>query len=580
MPLEFDFVFFIGFKPGLGSSLGPMPDIAIQFDSAKAQVKDCEFVSNPYRSGEASEGDEDDFDDSDEEDDDDGDEADGSKPKLKLLQVSQLLCSFKSKANDFLQSDFEQQFLGQVRDYPNLSSVNAWYSLAPNEKPSALLCQGIQLRDLELLFEEGRLAARFNISERAFNMDAWCDHQGSELLDYDPRLLPADPSQSESLARLLSSFERYEDDAFFHPLQDFKTEKYYFGNANHHERKFFGPVLHHLINYYPYKNWCERHYPERDPVKCTTGFLFLKNNLDEMYSRPNAFTEYSDPRLGDQIKDRWQYLLNQGFYVALFLYIMKIDVVKRENMPAAVFLANIAVQSRFFLSPMFPDFRFGPDTTAYLTQGAEFWHGQTDYKKISSMQGPCYYPGGHLWLYGLISRIFELTDSCDFILRLIHVLLQSACQSMVVAMALKYFKRAEAHRVQMIGLLLVLNWRMHEYYQLLYNDAFLEFVIISCMFLASKNRPIGAVTLLSVAISLKAGGLLLLPALLGWVQYQHGTGKLLLSLLAFVGIQVLAAAPFISNAFCGLFGWKMGAQTSLRTYLERSKFLPSAEKRE
>jgi hypothetical protein len=121
---------------------------------------------------------------------------------------------------------------------------------------------------------------------------------------------------------------------------------------------------------------------------------------------------------------------------------------------------------------------------------------------------------------------------------------------------------------------------MHEYYQLLYNDAFLEFVIISCMFLASKNRPIGAVTLLSVAISLKAGGLLLLPALLGWVQYQHGTGKLLLSLLAFVGIQVLAAAPFVSDTFCGLFGWKMGAQTSLRTYLERSKFLPSTEKRE
>ena len=254
VPFEFDFSFFIGFKPGLSSSVGPMPDIAIQFDEAKAQVRDCEYVSNPYKSGAASDGDEDDdFDDSDDEDDD---KAGDGQPKLKLLQVSQLLCSFKNKANDFLKSDFEQQFLGQVRDYPNLSSVNAWYTLAPNEKPSALLCQGIQLRDLELLFEGGRFAARFNVSERAFNMDAWCDHQGSELIDYDPRLLPADPAQSESLARLLSTFERYEADPFFHPLQDFKTEKYFFGNANHHERKFFGPILHHLINYYPYKNWC------------------------------------------------------------------------------------------------------------------------------------------------------------------------------------------------------------------------------------------------------------------------------------------------------------------------------------
>jgi len=37
------------------------------------------------------------------------------------------------------------------------------------------------------------------------------------------------------------------------------------------------------------------------------------------------------------------------------------------------------------------------------------------------------------------------------------------------------------------------------------------------MYLASKKQPVGAVAALSAAISLKAGGLLLLPALLGWV---------------------------------------------------------------
>ena len=32
--------------------------------------------------------------------------------------------------------------------------------------------------------------------------------------------------------------------------------------------------------------------------------------------------------------------------------------------------------------------------------------------------------------------------------------------------------------------------------------------------------------MLSAAISMKAGGLLLLPAVLGWIQYQNGTLKL------------------------------------------------------
>lgn len=134
------------------------------------------------------------------------------------------------------------------------------------------------------------------------------------------------------------------------------------------------------------------------------------------------------------------------------------------------------------------------------------------------MQGPCYYPAGHLWIYGLISQVFMHTDHCDFILRLIHLLLQSSCQAIVVAIALRYFKN-ETHRVQMIGLMLLLNWRMHEYYQLVYNDAFLEFFVFSCILLAAKNRPLGAAAMLSAAISIKAGGLLLLPAVLGWIQY-------------------------------------------------------------
>jgi len=71
VPFEYEFSFFIGFKTGLRSSIGPMPDIAYQFDHATAEVKDCEYVSNPFRSNAG--GDEDDFDeDSDEDEDSNG----------------------------------------------------------------------------------------------------------------------------------------------------------------------------------------------------------------------------------------------------------------------------------------------------------------------------------------------------------------------------------------------------------------------------------------------------------------------------------------------------------------------------
>ena len=113
--------------------------------------------------------------------------------------------------------------------------------------------------------------------------------------------------------------------------------------------------------------------------------------------------------------------------------------------------------------------------------------------------------------------MFEFADNWVIILQMIHILLQSTSQAMIVSIASKYFKRAETHRVQMIAFLLILNWNMHLYFIHLYNDGFFEFSIILCMYLASSKRPVGAVAALSVATSLKAGGLLLVPALLGWV---------------------------------------------------------------
>lgn len=75
--------------------------------------------------------------------------------------------------------------------------------------------------------------------------------------------------------------------------------------------------------------------------------------------------------------------------------------------------------------------------------------------------------------------------------------------------------------------MLILNFRISEIYHLLYNDSFIEFYNIACIYLAVHNKPVIAAAMVSLSISMKAGGVLLLPSFLGWTQYNNGTFKLI-----------------------------------------------------
>jgi hypothetical protein len=46
--------------------------------------------------------------------------------------------------------------------------------------------------------------------------------------------------------------------------------------------------------------------------------------------------------------------------------------------------------------------RYGFDYIAYIQHAQAFYHGETDYTKISSTPGPCYYPAGHLLHYFVV----------------------------------------------------------------------------------------------------------------------------------------------------------------------------------
>ena len=151
------------------------------------------------------------------------------------------------------------------------------------------------------------------------------------------------------------------------------------------------------------------------------------------------------------------------------------------------------------------------------------------------MQGPCFYPAGHLWLYALIDKyIFSTFVHCEMIFTILSIFVQSCSLFIIVSIARRYFN-SEPSRAQIIGFLILSNQSLHELYQFLYNETFQEFFVLFAIFsMTVLNRPVLAAIVLSWAISLKALAILLLPGMLGWIQYKHGTITLLASIAVII----------------------------------------------
>lgn len=79
------------------------------------------------------------------------------------------------------------------------------------------------------------------------------------------------------------------------------------------------------------------------------------------------------------------------------------------------------------------------------------------------------------------------------------------------------------------------------------------------MYFILTSRPFIASFFVTLALSVKAGVILLLPAFFGSIQYNFGTRTLLKCLILVAGFQVMVALPFV-----------MG-ETSVKEYLFRSK---------
>lgn len=216
-------------------------------------------------------------------------------------------------------------------------------------------------------------------------------------------------------------------------------------------------------------------------------------------------------------------------YAGMFFYMLEIRI------PKWLLLTCLCVFNFLLLLPSLwmPFRRYGPDFTAYVNQAGQFASGQTVYPKLSSIQGQCFYPAGHLYHYVPVYHLFLATDKAEYIWKTCHFVFHSIINYFVARLSFTYFT-SEPHRAQLICFLLLGNEQIREFNQHLFNDTFLAMYIIICIYLLTRNRPVMAALFLTLSLSVKAGAMLMVPSFFAWVHYFYGTKTLVMCLFVTV----------------------------------------------
>jgi predicted membrane-bound dolichyl-phosphate-mannose-protein mannosyltransferase len=108
--------------------------------------------------------------------------------------------------------------------------------------------------------------------------------------------------------------------------------------------------------------------------------------------------------------------------------------------------------------------------------------------------------------------------------KVITIILHTISILGVLHLARSHF-RHDVDKIQLLGIILVTNNNLQVNHQGLYNDDLLGFYAILAIYFLTVDKPLLSVLSLSLG-ALKAGIILLLPTVLGMIQYIYGTSKL------------------------------------------------------
>jgi predicted membrane-bound dolichyl-phosphate-mannose-protein mannosyltransferase len=132
------------------------------------------------------------------------------------------------------------------------------------------------------------------------------------------------------------------------------------------------------------------------------------------------------------------------------------------------------------------------------------------------MQGPCFYPAGHLWLYYPFYVLYTSTENAEHYMKVVHYLMHSAQNLLVSLIGFEYFEN-DASVSQLICFVLLANSSVRREESAMYNDQFMAFFQVLAIYLLVKRKVFWASMSFSAALSIKAGAVLMLPVFLGTV---------------------------------------------------------------
>lgn len=119
----------------------------------------------------------------------------------------------------------------------------------------------------------------------------------------------------------------------------------------------------------------------------------------------------------DAIKNASELVLWIG--VLLFLIGYKIE---QNNITYLIIVLNIALSVPYLAEV---SNRYGVDYVAYIQQAAAVYNGETDYSKLSSHLGPCFYPAGHIMHYIPAYWLHLQTEYAENIVKMGHILIHT-----------------------------------------------------------------------------------------------------------------------------------------------------------
>ena len=132
-----------------------------------------------------------------------------------------------------------------------------------------------------------------------------------------------------------------------------------------------------------------------------------------------TYVDFENKIVDQDIKGILQYIDYAIVIIALLLYLADIKI---NQVAYIIFIGNMLLSVPCVFSI---DNRYGWDYVAYIQQASAFLNGERNYTQISSNQGPCYYPAGHLWHYSIVYWVHMKYTNGETIFKVVHMIIHS-----------------------------------------------------------------------------------------------------------------------------------------------------------